>query len=288
MFSFPSRSFSSAFLLFQLQPMIGRYILPWFGGGPAVWTSCLLFFQACLLAGYAYAHWLGSLAECAASGRCSHGAAAGVARVSAPAPECSDLEAGFNHRSFRPDLTSANRYSRRSLPVIVCDGAAAAALVRDERFRGRSRQVALAIVCSFKFRIVSRVAELSVRFRAVTAATHARFDLVRPVSGVRRPVRIRGVADAVGSARASGCERRTRSGGAPHRRHCAVLARAFRLRIRRFWWRLPIRSRKTSPSVLSCGWRRSGSICSHSYWLLIATASTGERHSPSPLDFSPR
>jgi hypothetical protein len=41
--------------------MIGRYILPWFGGGPAVWTTCLLFFQACLLAGYAYAHWLGSL-----------------------------------------------------------------------------------------------------------------------------------------------------------------------------------------------------------------------------------
>lgn len=41
--------------------MLGRYILPWFGGGPAVWTSCLLFFQACLLAGYAYAHWLGSL-----------------------------------------------------------------------------------------------------------------------------------------------------------------------------------------------------------------------------------
>jgi hypothetical protein len=40
--------------------MMGRYILPWFGGGPAVWTACLLFFQASLLAGYAYAHWLGS------------------------------------------------------------------------------------------------------------------------------------------------------------------------------------------------------------------------------------
>ena len=63
MFSFPSRSFLSAFLLFQVQPMIGRYILPWFGGGPAVWTGCLLFFQACLLAGYAYAHWLGSLSN---------------------------------------------------------------------------------------------------------------------------------------------------------------------------------------------------------------------------------
>jgi hypothetical protein len=58
---FPLTIFLSAFLLFQVQPMIGRYILPWFGGGPAVWTSCLLFFQACLLAGYAYAHWLGSL-----------------------------------------------------------------------------------------------------------------------------------------------------------------------------------------------------------------------------------
>ncbi len=39
---------------------MGRYILPWFGGGPAVWTGCLLFFQTVLLAGYAYAHWLGS------------------------------------------------------------------------------------------------------------------------------------------------------------------------------------------------------------------------------------
>ncbi len=60
---FPVTIFLSAFLLFQLQPMVGRYILPWFGGGPAVWTTCLLFFQACLLAGYAYAHWLGALAN---------------------------------------------------------------------------------------------------------------------------------------------------------------------------------------------------------------------------------
>src|SRR6185436_3523596 len=45
---------------FQVQPMMGRFVLPWFGGGPAVWTNCLLFFQSLLLAGYAYAHWLGS------------------------------------------------------------------------------------------------------------------------------------------------------------------------------------------------------------------------------------
>lgn len=46
----------SAFLLFQVQPLIGKFILPWFGGGPAVWTTCMLFFQCVLFAGYAYAH----------------------------------------------------------------------------------------------------------------------------------------------------------------------------------------------------------------------------------------
>src|SRR6266567_1844033 len=48
--------FTGAFLLFQAQPLIGKYILPWFGGGPGVWTTCLLFFQIVLLGGYAYAH----------------------------------------------------------------------------------------------------------------------------------------------------------------------------------------------------------------------------------------
>src|SRR5436309_1354896 len=48
--------FTGAFLLFQVQPLIGKYILPWFGGGPGVWTTCMLFFQMLLLAGYAYAH----------------------------------------------------------------------------------------------------------------------------------------------------------------------------------------------------------------------------------------
>jgi hypothetical protein len=48
----------SAFLLFQIQPMIGKYILPWFGGTPGVWSTILLFFQALLTGGYAYAYWL--------------------------------------------------------------------------------------------------------------------------------------------------------------------------------------------------------------------------------------
>ena len=48
----------SAFLLFQVQPLIASYILPWFGGANSVWTTCLLFFQTLLLGGYAYAHWI--------------------------------------------------------------------------------------------------------------------------------------------------------------------------------------------------------------------------------------
>lgn len=48
--------FASAFLLFQIEPLISKFILPWFGGSPAVWTTCLLFFQVVLFCGYAYAH----------------------------------------------------------------------------------------------------------------------------------------------------------------------------------------------------------------------------------------
>jgi hypothetical protein len=47
---------ASAFLLFQVEPIIAKIILPWFGGSAAVWTVSLLFFQVVLLAGYLYAH----------------------------------------------------------------------------------------------------------------------------------------------------------------------------------------------------------------------------------------
>lgn len=56
MFRFAATIFLSAFLLFQVQPLLGKYVLPWFGGGPGVWTACMLLFQVLLLAGYAYAH----------------------------------------------------------------------------------------------------------------------------------------------------------------------------------------------------------------------------------------
>src|SRR5690348_8117921 len=50
--------FVGAFLLFLVQPMVSKMILPHLGGSPSVWNTCMVFFQAVLLLGYAYAHWL--------------------------------------------------------------------------------------------------------------------------------------------------------------------------------------------------------------------------------------
>lgn len=57
---YPLTIFLGAFLLFGVQPLIGKYVLPWYGGGPGVWTACMLFFQVFLLIGYAYAHGISS------------------------------------------------------------------------------------------------------------------------------------------------------------------------------------------------------------------------------------
>src|SRR5215210_357091 len=55
--------FLNAFLIFLIQPIFAKMMLPFLGGSPAVWTTCMLFFQAALLLGYLYAHvgpkWLG-------------------------------------------------------------------------------------------------------------------------------------------------------------------------------------------------------------------------------------
>jgi hypothetical protein len=53
---FASTLFVSAFLLFLVQPMVGKMVLPLLGGTPAVWSTCMVFFQALLLVGYTYAH----------------------------------------------------------------------------------------------------------------------------------------------------------------------------------------------------------------------------------------
>ena len=65
--------FSSAFLLFQVQPLIAKIILPWFGGGAAVWIVCLLFFQLVLLLGYLLRAFFVAKIPCANAGANSCG-----------------------------------------------------------------------------------------------------------------------------------------------------------------------------------------------------------------------
>lgn len=60
--------FLSAFLLFLVQPILAKQILPWFGGAAIVWALCMVFFQLVLLLGYAYAHWLTSRVSAARQG----------------------------------------------------------------------------------------------------------------------------------------------------------------------------------------------------------------------------
>src|SRR5262249_7204756 len=63
-FLFAATLFVSALLLFLVQPMVGKIVLPYLGGTPAVWNTCMVFFQAMLLGGYLYAdtfsRWIGS------------------------------------------------------------------------------------------------------------------------------------------------------------------------------------------------------------------------------------
>ena len=58
MLLYAATTFLSAFLLFLVQPILAKQILPWYGGTAVVWTTCMVFFQFALLVGYAYSHWL--------------------------------------------------------------------------------------------------------------------------------------------------------------------------------------------------------------------------------------
>lgn len=68
MLPFAFTIFISAFLLFQVQLLLAKAILPWFGGAASVWTTCMLFFQILLLVGYSYAHWLAQRVRVARQG----------------------------------------------------------------------------------------------------------------------------------------------------------------------------------------------------------------------------
>src|SRR6266576_2755763 len=91
--------FLSAFLLFEVQPVIAKMILPWFGGSSAVWSTCMLFFQIVLLLGYLYAHVLNKLAPRRQA--VVHSVALAVSLAALPIiPNESWKAGGLSHPSF--------------------------------------------------------------------------------------------------------------------------------------------------------------------------------------------
>ena len=92
--------FVSAFLLFLVQPVVAKEILPWFGGSAAVWTTCLVFFQTALLAGYAYSDLVVRRSARAHADQAPHGAADRIGRA-----RCRSFQA----RSGNPRAPRARR-----------------------------------------------------------------------------------------------------------------------------------------------------------------------------------
>ena len=80
---FAATTLLGAFLVFQVQPVISKCVLPWFGGTPAVWTTCMLFFQVLLFAGYLYAHLLRTFFRPLVQG-CVHLFLLGIAAITLP------------------------------------------------------------------------------------------------------------------------------------------------------------------------------------------------------------
>ena len=121
--------FVSAFLLFLVQPVMAKQILPWFGGSATVWTTCLVFFQSTLTAGYAYADWtVHRLAP-----RRSVQLHVAVARAQPPA-SCRScrrpLEARRRREPVVADPRHAGGHDRAPLFPAVDDESARAGLVR--------------------------------------------------------------------------------------------------------------------------------------------------------------
>ena len=98
--------------------MMGRYVLPWFGGGPAVWTNCMLFFQAMLLAGYGYAHWLGSRRSQRMQAWVHVALLAASLRVPAHRAARRSLEIHRGRRSIRANFALAGRDHRGALLLL--------------------------------------------------------------------------------------------------------------------------------------------------------------------------
>ena len=121
--------FVSAFLLFLVQPVMAKQILPWFGGSATVWTTCLVFFQSALLAGYAYADWTVREARAAALGAAARRAARREPRGAADRSRGA-LEAGRRREPVVAHPRHARGDDRAAVLPAVDDQPAGAVVVR--------------------------------------------------------------------------------------------------------------------------------------------------------------
>ena len=129
----------SAFLLFQVQPVIAKIILPWFGGSAAVWTTCLLFFQMVLLLGYLYAH---AVVRYLQAARADAGALRAAAGQRGGAAHLSRRRPGSPPGGEDPTLgilRAAGRHRGAAVLSALHHRPAAAGLVRARASRARCR-----------------------------------------------------------------------------------------------------------------------------------------------------
>ncbi len=193
--------FAGAFLLFLVQPLLGRYILPWFGGTPAVWSSCLLFFQVLLLAGYAYAHatsdWLRPRVQAGVHLLLLLGSLAIM--VGAADRAVGGLEAHGRRVARLADHGALGRDDRHALLRALDDRPADAAMVRA----GASGPVAVSAVRAVERGLAAGAGQLPVRRRTSAEPGSAIPRLVVGLCGVCAGMRV--VRGVVVSANARGC-----------------------------------------------------------------------------------
>ena len=179
--------FLSAFLLFQVQPIIARYILPWYGGSPAVWTTCMLFFQIGLLAGYSYAHLL--VSRFRERPHWQAGIHLFLLIVALLPPSDHAFRKPQAHRcGSQPRRRYRAAPARHGGPALhrhFSIGPPAPALVWSHR-RG---EISLPSLCRFKFRLTAGPPDLSGLFRAKPASRSANRPLVGRLRSLRHPRR---------------------------------------------------------------------------------------------------
>ena len=140
LWSFTATTFLSALLLFSVQPMFAKMVLPVLGGSPSVWAVAVFFFQAALLAGYCYAHLLIARALHAADGRDPSGRVpAGVSGTAHRAAR--GLERAADGRALSVADRAVHGGDRPAVPRRVGQCSAAAGLVRPHRPSARARSL---------------------------------------------------------------------------------------------------------------------------------------------------